>query len=77
MYSSGSRKEGVHHLLNESWPRLEGVVSPLFSRTVNFSSHRLSRTGEVSSSIQSHVACVLVVEKIKIGVDFSSAPDLP
>ena len=25
--SSVSGKEGVHHLLNESWPRLEGVVS--------------------------------------------------
>ena len=31
VYSSEGRKEGVHHLLNESWPRLEGVISPFFS----------------------------------------------
>ena len=27
VYISEGRKEGVNHLLNESWPRLEGVVS--------------------------------------------------
>ena len=31
VYISEGRKEGVHHLLNESWPQLEGVVSAFFS----------------------------------------------
>ena len=30
-YFSEGRKEGVYHILFESWPRLEGVVSPFFS----------------------------------------------
>ena len=29
--SSEGRKESVHHLSNESWLLLEGVVSPFFS----------------------------------------------
>ena len=31
VYSSESGTEGVYHLSNESWPRLEGVVSTYFS----------------------------------------------
>ena len=31
VYISEGRKERVHHLLNESWPRLEGVLTPFLA----------------------------------------------
>ena len=32
-------KDGVHHISNESWPLLEGVVSPFFSGVRWFKSY--------------------------------------
>ena len=55
---SGGRKEDVHHLLNESSLRLEGVGLLLEWCAVMFSSHRRSSTGDVPLSGRSHVACV-------------------
>ena len=67
----------MHHLSNERWPRLEGVVSPFFSGVrLFFSSHRRSSTGEVSLSTRSHGACVFSHRKKKKVARLQNVPEL-
>ena len=55
----------MHHLLNESWPRLEGVGSPSSPvYVVFFSGHRRSSACDVPLSARRYVAYVSTRRKI-------------